>query len=78
MPQGLRLHATDNIVHTIGEYIRRNQERANTTARLSQGQWQYLINGTWHDQDTFNALRPRVEYKPLNWKGEDIGKFAKL
>ena len=77
MPQGLRLHPT-TIVHTIGEYIQRNQERANTPAMLHNGTWHYLIDGKWVDHDTFNALRPRVEYKPFNWKGKDIGKYAKL
>ena len=77
MPRGLRL-PTLTTVHTIGEYIRRNQERQNTTARLSNGTWMYLIIDEWHPQEIFDAVRPRVEYKPLNWKGEDIGKYAKL
>ena len=77
MPQGLRLHPT-KVVHTISEFIRLNKLRVETPGRIHNGKLTHLVNGEWIDSDTFNELFPIVEYRPLNWKSEDIGKYANL
>lgn len=60
-------------VHTVSEYIRLNELRKNTTAIIKDGKSFFVIDGNLVNLETFNKLRPKVDYQRLNPKGESIG-----
>lgn len=74
-----RLHLSTNLIcYTVAEYIKAKNVRQNTTARLTNGKWEYLIRNKWVNQQEFNAIRPIPTFKRFNEKGMSIGRYANL
>lgn len=62
-------------VNSITKLIECNDARINVPARLSNGEWRYLYNGRWIDQDAFDILFPVAVYvNPGKHKGENACK----
>lgn len=68
---------TELICYSVSDYVKLKNERLNTTVKLSNGHYTYLVDGKWIGQEEFNKLRPMPTYRKFNEKGMTIGSLLK-
>lgn len=62
------------ITHSIGEYVRRNEERKNVYWIIRDGIEKFYMDGFFYHKDDFDYFYPKMQYKPFNEKGQSPGK----
>lgn len=68
---------TELICYSVSDYVKLKNERLNTPVKLSNGNYTYLVDGNWINQEAFNKLRPMPTYRKFNEKGMTIGSLLK-
>ncbi len=61
-------------VHSVSEYLARNDFRRNATAIISGGLMTFLVDGERISEEEFNERYPITEYTPYNEKGVNVCK----
>jgi len=59
-------------VHSVSEYLARNDFRRNATAIISGGLMTFLVDGERISEEEFNTRYPITEFTPYNEKGVNV------